>query len=78
MGQEQQVRERAYRLWEEEGRPEGRADAHWHEARRQVMLEAGLGEPVTRPEPEPPPEGRPEPQPEPPADPLRGAAAPGS
>lgn len=75
-GREQAVRERAYHLWEEEGRPEGRADAHWHEARRQVMLEAGEGEPVARPEPELPPGDRPEPQPEPPADPLRGGPPP--
>jgi Protein of unknown function (DUF2934) len=26
---EQQIADLAYRLWEEEGNPEGRADAHW-------------------------------------------------
>ena len=26
---EQQVRERAYYMWEAEGRPHGRADIHW-------------------------------------------------
>jgi hypothetical protein len=30
---EDQIRERAYRLWEEEGRPEGRAEIHWTKAR---------------------------------------------
>jgi hypothetical protein len=29
---EQAVRERAYALWEEEGRPEGRAEEYWHRA----------------------------------------------
>jgi Protein of unknown function (DUF2934) len=26
---EQAIRERPYRIWESEGRPEGRADDHW-------------------------------------------------
>jgi hypothetical protein len=70
--QEERIRERARRLWEEEGQPEGRADDHWREAERQVMLEEGLGEPqVDRPEPSK--DARPEPQPEPPADPLPSA-----
>ncbi|MDQ4134713.1 MAG: DUF2934 domain-containing protein [Pseudomonadota bacterium] len=30
---ERRTRERAYFLWEQEGRPEDRADAHWHAAR---------------------------------------------
>jgi hypothetical protein len=29
---EEQVRQRAYELWEEAGRPEGRGDEFWHEA----------------------------------------------
>ena len=29
---EEQVRRRAYELWEEAGRPEGRGDEFWHEA----------------------------------------------
>lgn len=31
-GLEQSVRERAYLLWEQAGRPEGRADEFWHRA----------------------------------------------
>ncbi|HVF93002.1 MAG TPA: DUF2934 domain-containing protein [Sphingomonas sp.] len=38
-GLEQMVRERAYALWEEEGRPEGRADEHWHRALDQHLRE---------------------------------------
>ncbi len=32
MDQEHRKRERAYYIWEREGRPEGRATAHWLEA----------------------------------------------
>lgn len=33
------VRERAYRMWLEEGRPEGRADTHWDMASELVAIE---------------------------------------
>lgn len=41
---DQRIRERAYRLWEDEGRPEGRAEAHWElacqqEAEREASLD---------------------------------------
>lgn len=36
---DQRIRERAYRLWEEEGRPEGRADIHWDKAAELVAIE---------------------------------------
>ena len=32
---ERRTRERAYFLWEQEGRPERRAETHWHAARRE-------------------------------------------
>lgn len=38
---EQLIRERAYRLWEEQGRPDGRAEHHWHKARDMVAMESG-------------------------------------
>ena len=38
---EDQIRERAYRLWEEEGRPEGRAEIHWQKARALIEGEHG-------------------------------------
>ena len=31
-----EIRDRAYFLWEREGRPAGRADAHWHAARAEL------------------------------------------
>jgi hypothetical protein len=39
---EQSVRERAYHLWLESGRPDGNADEHWLAAQREV-LSASLG-----------------------------------
>ncbi|WP_048708681.1 DUF2934 domain-containing protein [Microvirga massiliensis] len=33
---EQLIRERAYQLWEQEGRVDGRAEEHWHTARREL------------------------------------------
>ena len=37
---EDRVRAVAYALWLEEGRPEGRAEAHWHRAHQLVNAEA--------------------------------------
>lgn len=31
------VRERAYRIWEEEGRPEGMALQHWLRAKQEII-----------------------------------------
>lgn len=67
---ERRIRERAHRLWEEEGQPEGRGHEHWREAERQIMIESGMGEPAGA-QPHLPPDDRPEPQPDPPADPFR-------
>lgn len=36
---EEKIRERAYRLWIEEGQPDGRADHHWEAAARLVEEE---------------------------------------
>lgn len=33
---EQQIRDRAYQKWLDEGMPEGREDAHWHSARQEI------------------------------------------
>lgn len=40
---EKEIAQKAYQLWEAEGRPEGRDVAHWHQAERDVS------EPVTQP-----------------------------
>lgn len=36
---EEVIRQRAYYLWEHEGRPEGREAEHWHRARAEVHHE---------------------------------------
>ncbi|MGP0001577.1 MAG: DUF2934 domain-containing protein [Acetobacteraceae bacterium] len=36
---EDRVRERAYALWEEDGRPDGRSDEYWQQARSEVEAE---------------------------------------
>jgi Protein of unknown function (DUF2934) len=33
------IKARAYQLWEEEGRPEGRAEQHWFTAKESVAVE---------------------------------------
>ena len=38
LDEERAVRERAYFLWEKEGRPEGRALDHWHRAAAEDRL----------------------------------------
>ena len=36
---ERRIRERAYELWELEGRPEGSADVYWHRAKELIEAE---------------------------------------
>jgi hypothetical protein len=38
---EDRIRDKAYALWEQEGRPEGAHDRHWDMARRMVEEEDG-------------------------------------
>lgn len=40
---DEQIRSRAYAIWEREGRPHGRQEHHWHQAIREV--DAGSGDP---------------------------------
>lgn len=47
---EARVRERAYRIWEEEGRPEGNDERHWHLARELLSIEDSAGEGTVSPE----------------------------
>jgi hypothetical protein len=39
----QRLKVLAYRFWEQEGRPEGRAEEHWKQAQRQLELEFRIG-----------------------------------
>jgi hypothetical protein len=36
---EDRVRDRAYALWEKDGRPDGRSDEYWQQARFEVEAE---------------------------------------
>lgn len=36
---EQRVRERAYQIWEREGRPEGKSDEYWRRAQAEIAAE---------------------------------------
>jgi hypothetical protein len=36
---EDRVRDRAYALWERDGRPDGRSDEYWQQARSEVEAE---------------------------------------
>ena len=36
---EDRVRDRAYALWEKDGRPDGRSDGYWQQARSEVEAE---------------------------------------
>jgi hypothetical protein len=47
---EWRIRDRAYRLWEEEGRPEGRELEHWQMARELVAQQDSAGM-ATKPNP---------------------------
>jgi hypothetical protein len=43
MNHDERVKARAYERWEQEGRPDGRADDHWLQAEREVLAnEEGL------------------------------------
>ena len=48
MPQEARIRERAYAIWESEGRPDGREWDHWERASREVVVQAPA-EPAARP-----------------------------
>ncbi|MBS7543022.1 DUF2934 domain-containing protein [Ancylobacter oerskovii] len=36
----EQIRQKAHKLWEEEGRPEGQAERHWLQAKKVVVQAA--------------------------------------
>ena len=53
---EQRIHQRAYRIWQEQGEPEGRAEEHWEQAKLLVSIEDGHHstlQPVQAPQPEP-------------------------
>jgi hypothetical protein len=49
MADEKAIKERAYHIWEAEGRPTGRDREHWERASREFDVEAGK-EPIKAPD----------------------------
>lgn len=45
---ERKRREQAYKIWEDEGRPDGEHDAHWNRADRPDDLSAQQSEDITK------------------------------
>ena len=45
MPDEDRIRRRAQAIWEREGRPEGREQEHWAQARREIEAEEGASPP---------------------------------
>jgi hypothetical protein len=41
MQDEDRIHQRAHEIWEREGRPDGRHDEHWAQARREIEAEGG-------------------------------------
>jgi Protein of unknown function (DUF2934) len=41
-----QIRNRAYELWEQHGRPEGRQDEFWRQAERELQRMMDRGDPA--------------------------------
>jgi hypothetical protein len=39
MDEDERIRQRAHKIWEEEGRPEGRSEMHWQMARQLIAME---------------------------------------
>jgi Protein of unknown function (DUF2934) len=42
---EEQIRKRAFELWEQAGKPEGREDEFWNQAQRELQGEEESGDP---------------------------------
>jgi hypothetical protein len=43
---DERIRQRAYEIWEREGRPEGRHDEHWRRAAEEELAREGAGTPA--------------------------------
>ncbi|MGQ9369836.1 DUF2934 domain-containing protein [Azospirillum sp. ST 5-10] len=41
---ERRIRQRAFEIWDREGRPEGRAQDHWTLAREEIAIEDNVGQ----------------------------------
>ncbi len=41
---QERIRQRAFELWEQAGRPEGDHEKHWHQAVREIEAEDGFAQ----------------------------------
>jgi hypothetical protein len=41
---EERIRQKAHQIWEQAGRPDGKADEHWSEAERQIDKDDHAGD----------------------------------
>jgi Protein of unknown function (DUF2934) len=48
MVKHRRVEERAYAIWNAQGRPHGRHEEHWHLAEREIAAEEAAARPVRR------------------------------
>ncbi len=53
MQNEDRVRQRAHEIWEQPGRPAGRQEEHWAQARREVEAASGSPPPAAGLDPSP-------------------------
>ena len=51
MADENRIKQRAYQIWENEGRPHGRDREHWERASREIEAEAKPGKAAARSKP---------------------------
>lgn len=45
---EEQIQQRAYEIWERDGRPEGKREEHWAQACQEIAAETGVETDCTR------------------------------
>jgi len=54
---ERRIKERAYRIWVDEGQPQGRHREHWQQAKLEIVKDEGLDPERLPPSPFDPPAG---------------------
>lgn len=47
-GKQERIRERAYQIWEREGRPHGKESTHWHQAESEEAAERRTAKPAAK------------------------------
>ncbi len=50
---DERIKQRAYEIWESEGRPDGKDEEHWHRAAAEIRGETAVGGEAPNPAPNP-------------------------